>query len=814
MHLSLMSGKSPLPGSYKKTKPERPLNPSTFSADVSRQSTRYYVYCYLHMVTSGTEHLTQTASQPELQGRTEPVGERSAPMVHEEPTVPHKLDITTTDFHPPKGLTAIAYRRLSILMSVDKLEKLREPYAGDEEVPAAIASEIARQCRELKRLPSEEIANKTLEKLNKKLQDILNPPQVPQDADPVQEEEELDDFLDDFEEDVEEEEEEDLEDDEESDEEEDEATTPPPVEDEAPVERKHLDLSDLDHLQIDVLQWGIKQSCLFLERNQLTETLLEAGARCMQDERLYKILDHYDCKPQTLFGWTAYHGTLDSFRAACQIKSQHFDEQLRALINPKNKKKTTPEELAIREEIKRLNDLQTAINNEIKDITRDMVEEFWRLYTEAAVILADQKVAGNDEVHIRAFLRYGMIGQAPWLLSKEVSDFLLDECAYPKRQWDYHVDATHVLYTDEYIHMVGQGIITPAMDEDLELNQKGSDNWKVDKLWRRLIYGKIIESSYNQTVDTLRAEIEKVGQEQTELEIKIEKLNPEKSTYKQKKKEMQEQIQNCKVSVARLQKSIEHINGKLLPDELAATGEAQSRIGGLPPMTAEILARREAKGIRKGCKLCAKLKEPYLPFILREKYKPGGAINDRLTVNAQINEIEMLDPLIFKDTIVQAKKASNRVYLRSCPYIILTPALGQMGFSLNPRGGPDVGRLLVPVLNARPGQLDRMCFDIFSDFRYDTSKMSAGVDLLTSDTLVAAYANARWAYRKKSKEIREKAAMFNEENDRNNWRRHYLLYMTSAMDGGKKLFFKCNEVYEAVIKYMQLPDGVERLQSN
>jgi hypothetical protein len=732
-------------------------------------------------------------------------------MIHEEPTVPLRLDVSTGDFHPPKGLTEIAYRRLSILMSIAKLEKCREPYLNDADVPAAISSELARQARELKRLPDEEVANKTLEKLNKKLQDILHPPAEPAppteepEEDDDEDEDEQEDILDDF---IGDDPDEDTDEQSESQQNDTEETS---VE---TVERKHADLSDLDRLQVDVLQWGIKQSCLFLERNQLTESLLEAGARCLKHERLYQIFEHYSHSPQTLFGWTAYHGTLDSFRNACKNKNEQLDEQLRAVMTPKSKKKPTPQETAIRDELKRLSDLQIAINNEIKDITRHMVEEFWRLYAEAAVILADEKVAGEDETYIRAYLRYCMIGEADWLLSKETSSFLLEECAHAKHKWNYHVRATHVLYTDEYIHMVGQGMITPAMDEDLELNEKGTDDWKVDKMWRRIIYGKIMENSYNQTLDSLRHEIATIGIGQGELEVKLEKLNPEKDNYKQKKRELLEQIQNAKVAVARLQKSIEHIDGKLLPGELGAVGEAQSRIGSLPAMTPEILARREAKGIRKGCKLCAKLKEPFLPFVLREKYKPGGSVNDRSTVIAQINEIELLDPLIFKDVIVQAKKPANRVYLRSSPYIILTPALGLMGFSLGPRGGADVGRLFIPVLNARPGMLDRMCFEIFSDFRYDTSKQSAGVDLLTSDTLVAAYANARWAYRKKSKEIREKAAMFNEENDRNNWRRHYILYMTSAMDGGKKLFFKCNEVYEAVIKYMQLPEGVERLQSN
>ncbi|MBN4061195.1 hypothetical protein JYU15_02035, partial [bacterium AH-315-I18] len=581
-----------------------------------------------------------------------------------------------------------------------------------------------------------------------------------------------------------------------------------------PVDHKPVDLSDLDQLQFDVLQWGIKQSCLFLERNQLTQSLLEAGARCLKHERLYGIFDESRLNPQFLYGSTTYHATLDSFASACKTKSDGLNQLLKQIATPKNKKKISEEELAIQCEIKRLDDLQHAIGNEIKDITREMVNEFWRIYTEAAVILADEKVSRDDEPYLRAFLRYGMIGQANWLLSKEVSMFLLDQCNHAKREWDPHLQATHVLYTDEYIHMVSQGMITPAMDEELELNEKGSDAWKVDKIWRRIVYGKIIEASLNQTLENLHSEMQTSQADLEKIETKIGKLNPKKSTFKQKKLEMQEQIQNSKVAITRLQKNIDHIEIKLLPNEQTTVSEAHARMGKLTPMTPEVLARREAKGIRKGCKLCAKLKEPFLPFVLRDKYKPGGMISDRATVTQQIQEIENLDPSLFTDILIPAKKAANRIYLRSCPYVVLTPALGQMGFALNPRGGPDVGRLFIPMLNARPGMLDRMCYDIFSDFRYDTSKQSAGVDLLTSDTLVATYANARWAYRKKNKEIRKKAAMYNDESDRNNWRRHYILYMTSAMEGGKKLFFKCPEVYEAVIKYMQLPEGVQRLQAN
>ena len=110
--------------------------------------------------------------------------------------------------------------------------------------------------------------------------------------------------------------------------------------------------------------------------------------------------------------------------------------------------------------------------------------------------------------------------------------------------------------------------------------------------------------------------------------------------------------------------------------------------------------------------------------------------------------------------------------------------------------------------------LEAMLWVVFADFRYTTSKAAAGVDFLMSDTLAAAYATVRWNYRKRSKEIRDKASINNQETDRKNWRRHYILYMRSAFDGGKYLFHKCPELYDSLMKYMDLPEGVERLRKS
>ncbi len=104
-----------------------------------------------------------------------------------------------------------------------------------------------------------------------------------------------------------------------------------------------------------------------------------------------------------------------------------------------------------------------------------------------------------------------------------------------------------------------------------------------------------------------------------------------------------------------------------------------------------------------------------------------------------------------------------------------------------------------------------MLRSLSADFRWDTSHECAGLDLLTSDTLAAAYATIRWHYRNRARDARERAAIYSAENDRKNFRRHYTLYLESAQQGGRKLHFKCREIYDAFRKYLALPERVRRL---
>ncbi len=84
---------------------------------------------------------------------------------------------------------------------------------------------------------------------------------------------------------------------------------------------------------------------------------------------------------------------------------------------------------------------------------------------------------------------------------------------------------------------------------------------------------------------------------------------------------------------------------------------------------------------------------------------------------------------------------------------------------------------------------------------------------MKSETIVAAFMSVRWDWRKRSKEGREKGLVYSEQNDRTNWRRVYDAYLSTANEGGKKLYNRNYDFYERIIaKYFDMPEGVEVLK--
>ncbi len=666
----------------------------------------------------------------------------------------------------PGPLLEVIHERLGMFARLEELDARRKKYLKDKNIPEQAEREFRRQMREAQELPSAEAAAAHMKKLQDKLADLDERVKAGE-AEPY-----------------------------------------PPI-------------------LVEATEMAMQQWMVVMEREQLCPAVVEAALPLARKEPLYVLLRAGKIRmADELFGWAIYALALMSLSAEhvqenAQLKKRlaQLEQKPQGLIG--RFRGLSDED---RQERERLLERNHQCNQTVMRITRElaavekrMVDCFWRVYARTAHLLVKNigQVGAGEALVLRAFIRFGMLGINPWFLPGDTVRALLESCKDVVDDWDYDMAANHVLYADEYIALVAKGKITPSIDENLELNKRNSPEWKADKAWRRLVHTRISEAALRQTAEQLEGRIREIREEQVLKEKLRSKLIRTAPDYKQRNHELSQAIQHCRVESARLQRSVDRIHQQYLPglDEVRSDAEAKLEETGCRPGM-EYLVSREAAGIHRLARLCANLQDRFPPLSLRERYRPGsGVINDRESMNRELADLERRDPTIFKDALIQVKKKSHRIYLRFCPVVILTPSCGFISYAWNPRHGPEIGRLAVPGYLPRQGIRERMLRNMFADFRWDTSKASAGVDLLTSETLVAEYSKARWEYRRRGKEVREKAGIYNEENDRKNWRRHYALYLSSSLDGGKLLFFKCYEVYEKVIlKFLDLPEGVERLR--
>jgi len=542
-----------------------------------------------------------------------------------------------------------------------------------------------------------------------------------------------------------------------------------------------------------------RQWKLLLLWHEMVPSLLDVGSKLAEPEPLYQILVKTNCSPRAMFGWAVY-------AAAVEAMKKMILPQRKLLQDRIDQAKGSECEM-MKASLGNVDVLLSAIMRELTAIEPIMMNAFWMAYEEAAVFLVSGKVLPQEQANLRAFLRYGYISSAPWFLDSKISETILDDSAQYIEKLDDSPKAIHILHADEYIDLVAKGMITPSIDEDLELNQRGTNPWIRDKSLRRVIAAKKHTAAYNRLIEQLEQRIKVLQDNNGSLEKQLAGARDNKIRIP-----LREKIQNCRVEIARRTLAIKQLKETFLPEEelRCRGGEAKlTETGG--PYSPEELARNEASRIHRICRLCAKLKDPFPPFSLRDSFKPDNW-SSRTLMAKEIEEIEKCDPLIFRELVIPAKQAEQRVYIRYSPIHLLVPCCGIMSFSWNPRSVTEEGRLVIPLYTQRAGILKALLYTVFADFRWDTSKESAGMDVLTSDTLVAAYCNVRWDYRRRSKEVRQKAGIYSHESDRKNWRHHYFLYITSAKEGGKKLFFKCQEIYDAVVKYMGLPDGVKKLK--
>ena len=640
--------------------------------------------------------------------------------------------------------------RLGLFAELDKLEEERQEAMRDEGLSDAVRSEFRRQTREAQQIPSADKAQASIDRVQQRIADIEQRAKM--------------------------------------------------------KEGEPLDPKMREALGMAVHQWE-----LFVKRERVVPEILAAAKPYAEKEPLYAVLAGSRIYADELYGWAIYGLGLMTLGAQ---RNDSRKSMLNFLRRGKDEEGDRLAELRRSEEECIL--IMTWISRELAAIEKSMVEAFWKVYEQAALALVKGSVGKQEEVQLRALLRYGLIGCHPWFMPGDAARYILTDCTSSVvQEWDGLSSAMHVLHPDEYLQFVTQGKITPSIDEDLELNLRNTDEWRADKAWRRLVFTQVREDRLNELRRDLGLRVEELRRQKAEAENTRDGLSRALINYKEQHRDLSQKIQKHRVTAARFERAIARIDTAYLPTVREQREDAKGRLDELGvKVSRNLLVQREVKGIRRVSRLNANLRESFLPFVLRENFKPGEeTVNDRESMKACLQEIEKLDPTLFKEALMPVKKRSHRIYLRYGPVMLLTPGCGFIGYSWNPRAGTEVGRLAMPAYCPRHRMRERILHSMLADFRWDTSKASAGVDLLTSDTLVAAYSAVRWEYRRKGKETREKAGLFNEENDRKNWRRHYGIYLQSAMDGGRKLFYKCYEIYDqVVIRYLDLPEGVERLR--
>ncbi len=566
---------------------------------------------------------------------------------------------------------------------------------------------------------------------------------------------------------------------------------------------------------------------------------MREGFRTVASEPLAEVLAGANIDAITLMGGGAYYLALEQLQEETKYNRAFLRAKLAQLPDPDDKKAanggglmgrfnkkveeptkdSAPDPGENYEELRdaeaHMADRAAWIAQELGSLEPMLIKEFWSVYTAAALYFLP--CLGEIKLALRAFLRYGIIGFMPWWMSEEVREHITADCSRGVvGSLDVSRSVTNILYADEYLAAVMRNECTPALDENLEINAKNSPEWKADKALRRLINTRSQMTLLTELVDGLKGRIADIEREGADVETRIKGLLPGQKNFKQLKNELGQQRQAFKVESTKLTKLSEKLRDETMArlKEEAAEVEARFASGELPRPTPEFLIERECGAVRKLGRLLANLKERFMPLVVRDSFHPGtDAVNDRAAIRSEIAEIEKRDPRIFLETLVDSKKKANRVDLRISPVVVLLPSAGILAFSWNPRQKPEDGRLAIPTCFIRRRLRERQMTYLMADFRWDTSKAGAGMDVMASETIVAAFMGVRWDWRKRSKEGREKGLVYTDQNDRMNWRRVYEAYLSTAYDSGKKLFNRNYDFYERIIgKYFDLPDGVDVLR--
>jgi len=683
----------------------------------------------------------------------------------EEEAAPVAANMPACECALPDELLQLINQRLRIWSEILAIDERRQEMAGSP--IREIRDELARQTREMQRAPALEMLVKTVEDLKKKLANPVLPSLA--------------------------------------------SKEPPPLKPGEPT---------YEETYRKALEMGLTQSKLLLLRAHLDSKVPAAALPAAQGEPVLEMCRAIGIEIEPLMGWTYYALGLFQKMAECRraedahaakvaaARAQSESEGLMSrLMNAclGEEQQVAPPDPAIRR-------TRQAVETELRIIDPLLSEMFWKLYGDVAWALASGKTNEQQTPYARALLRYGMLAVHPGLISPEVKDFILNDCATDVYSLVNTPDALHVLYADEYITAIHQRLVTVSPDEDLELNNRGSEEWKADRVWRQAAAYAARTTLYQNRLVEMQRRIDEL----TEL---CEKQKNEYAALRgasgSQASALADKLVANRADLARLKQAVERLNNKFIPDLQAKSKDAEEKLAkALEVFTPEMVVRREAVFVRRLARLAAQLKEPYLPFVLRETFVPGRSDHfSRASVKEAVTRIEQADHRIFHEVVIGNKRPDRQVTVRMSPVFLLLPGKGQMGFSLCPRKWDDSGRLVLPLVFQRQNGLESLLIDILSDFRWDCSKEEAGQEWITADALCAAYAAVRWNYRRFTEKAQKTMGLDRKQKDRENWRVHYRLFITSAHDRGRYLFNKCFDVYKnVVLRYIGLPPGVEPLR--
>ncbi len=475
----------------------------------------------------------------------------------------------------------------------------------------------------------------------------------------------------------------------------------------------------------------------------------------------------------------------------------------------------------IQEESGKIKEAQKSGTARLESIQREMVfmekfliKEFRSVYANAALVFCQ---GADMPVAVRAFLRYGVIGFKPWWMNDEIRDFILRDCQdNVVSGFEWGSTDLNVVYADEYLAGVGRMECTPSPDESLVYLEKNSMEWKTERAYRRIINSRGYNVLMEEMLSNIEAKMRQLELQAQALEDEMTLLRTKPLASKNNIFDLQTEHQAVMIRRDNLKRQYKRIEKEVVFSILESVEEAEGRFrkGELKMPAGDVLIRRECRAFNDLSFTMRGGKERFLPMVIRESFLVNGdVVNERGVVRSNLTAIEELDPGVFLNTIIGAKKKENRVELRLTPVVVIVPCLGSQCVCAMAREGMDGGHIMVPTILARAGARQKLFGNVLADYRWETSRELAGRDSMKSDTLVGVFTKIRWEWRNFAKAKREKGLIYNDLSEVANWRRVYELYLSDANSGARQLFIRNRDLYDSLVgKYIDLPEGVKILR--